>query len=101
MPSLGTGMKINRAFWDSSALIPLFCSDSYSRQSRELLRRFPQVVVWWNTSTEIHGTFVRLFQQGHLTKEGLKKSLQYHDQLRLRWREVLPVPELRDLADQC
>jgi len=90
-----------RSFWDSSALVPLFCHDSYSARSRELLRTFPEIAVWWNTPVEIHGVFIRLLKQSSISREGMSKALGYLQEFRLRWREVLPVESVRNLAEEC
>ena len=90
-----------RAFWDSSALVPLFCRDAYSSRSRQLLRRFPGIVAWWGTPVEVHGALIRLLKEGRLSAEGAEKALGYFKRLRFRWREVLPVEGVRDLAEEC
>ncbi len=90
-----------RAFWDSSALVPLFCRDIYTSRSRELLRRFPEIVTWWNTPVEIHGVLIRLSKEKRITPEGLEKGLGYVQQFRLRWREIQPVDSVRDSAEDC
>ncbi len=90
-----------RAFWDSSALGPLFCRDAYSARSRELLRQFPEVTVWWSTVVEIHGAFIRLLKENRISADGVENALLHLGQFRLRWREILPVEPVRDLAEEC
>ena len=96
-------MKSERrpAFWDSSALVPLLCRDAYSVRSRELLRRFPLIVVWWNTPVETHSAIVRLLKENRLNAEGAGKALSYLQKFRLRWREIQPVDKVRDGAEDC
>ena len=96
-------MKTKRigAFWDSSALVPLFCHDRYSSRSRELLRSFPEMTVWWTTVVEIHGAFIRLLREKSISSEGAATALAHLGEFRLRWREILPVDPVRDLAGEC
>jgi predicted nucleic acid-binding protein len=89
------------AFWDSSAVVPLLCRDSYTTRSREFLRRFPEAVSWWNTPVEVHGALVRLFKEKRITQEALNAGLSYLHEFRVRWREIQPVDRVRDLAEEC
>jgi predicted nucleic acid-binding protein len=90
-----------RSFWDSSALVPLFCHDSYSARSRELFRKFPEITVWWNTPVEIHGALTRLLKESSISQEGMARALGFLNEFRLRWREVLPVEAVRNLTEEC
>jgi uncharacterized protein len=94
-------IKERRAFWDSSALVPLFCRDAYTARSRQLLRQFTEITVWWNTVVEIHAALVRLQREGLIPAEGTEKALLHLKEFGLRWREILPVERLRDLAEDC
>jgi len=89
-----------RAFWDTSALLPLFCRDPFSTRSRELLRKYSTIVVWWGTPVEIHAALSRLQREGRLTTEGVQNVLSLVAELRLRWREILPVDRVRQLAEE-
>ncbi len=42
------------AFWDTSALVPLCCSQTFSVKARALRRKFPHITIWWGTTVEIH-----------------------------------------------
>ena len=50
---------------------------------------------------EIHGVFIRLLKQSSISREGMSKALGYLQEFRLRWREVLPVESVRNLAEEC
>jgi predicted nucleic acid-binding protein len=89
-----------RAFWDTSALLPLLCRDRFSARSRELLRKYSTIVVWWGTPVEIHAALSRLQKEGRLTEEGVASVLSILAEFRLRWREILPVDRVQQLAEE-
>src|SRR5687767_6963322 len=94
--------KDKRAFWDTSALLPLLCRDSFSSRARELLRRHSTIVTWWGTSVEVHAAFLRMQREGRMKAGDVENALQLFAGLRLRCREILPVECLRELAeDSC
>ena len=94
--------KDKRAFWDTSALLPLLCRDSFSSRSRELLRQYSTIISWWGTSVEVHAAFFRMQKEGRLKAGDVEIALQLFADFRLRWREILPVERLRELAeDSC
>jgi predicted nucleic acid-binding protein len=90
-----------RAFWDTSALLPLLCHDSLSARSRELLRKHSTIVVWWGTSVEANAAFSRLQKDGRMTAIGVQNALSFLAELRMRWREILPVDRVRGIAEEC
>ncbi|MCI0412269.1 type II toxin-antitoxin system VapC family toxin [bacterium] len=89
-----------RAFWDTSSLLPLLCRDRFSSRSRELLRRYSTIIAWWGTPVEIHAAFFRLQRDGRMTASGVENALELFAGLRLRWREILPVDRVRQLAEE-
>jgi predicted nucleic acid-binding protein len=89
------------AFWDTSSLLPLLCRDAFSVRSRELLRKYRNIVVWWGTSVEIYAAFARLQQEGRMTPTGVESALSFVAEFRLRWREILPVERVRQIAEEC
>ncbi len=91
--------KGKQAFWDSSALAPLFFRDTHSARSRRQLRWFPEMTVWWGTIAEIHGAVIQMLKERHISPEGAEKALTHLDQFRLRWREILPIEKIRELAE--
>lgn len=66
--------QIKTAFWDTSALLPLFCRDQFSVQSRDYVRKYPEIVIWWGTPVEIRSTFMRLLHETRMTAEKCTKS---------------------------
>ena len=89
-----------RAFWDTSALLPLLCRDPFSTRARTLLRQYSTIIAWWGTAVEIHAAFFRLQRDGRMTGSGVEQALELFDGLRSRWREILPVDRVRQLAEE-
>jgi predicted nucleic acid-binding protein len=85
------------AFWDSSALVPLFLREDSSRLAASYLRDF-QPVVWWGTYVEIQGAIRRIHRSGDLTDEAAKVAISRFLMLRTEWKEILPGDEIRELA---
>jgi predicted nucleic acid-binding protein len=90
-----------RAFWDTSALLPLLCHDPFSTRARELLRKHSTIVVWWGSSVEANAAFSRLQKEGRITAVGVQNALSFLAELRIRWREILPVDRVREIAEEC
>ncbi|MCI0412731.1 hypothetical protein L0222_08005 [bacterium] len=44
---------------------------------------------------------MRLLHETRMTAENVQKALLYVAEFRLRWREVLPVGRVRELAEDC
>jgi predicted nucleic acid-binding protein len=60
-------MKIESSFWDTSALLPICCSQpALSVLSKRFARQFSKKTVWWGTSVEIQSALFRLVQEGAL-----------------------------------
>jgi predicted nucleic acid-binding protein len=87
------------AFWDSSALVPLYVTQRSTQQVEGLSRKF-QVTVWWSTPVEIRSAFARLARMGQLTSNGQVQAQFELDQLRRVWREVQPSEALREQAER-
>src|SRR6202021_2710712 len=67
-------MSKQRAFWDSSALVPLCVLEAASRRAHAELRKFLPVI-WWGTSIEIHSAIARGHRLGQLNDREKKKAL--------------------------
>ncbi len=53
-------MPAKIAFWDTSAIIPLFCNQAASHKSRLIRRSFSELVFWWGTHVEVYSGINRL-----------------------------------------
>lgn len=88
-----------RAFWDTSAIVPLCCYQPASQELRRIARRVPRAVAWWGTTVEAHSAFNRLVRDGLMTERGLTQAVARLDAQRRAWVEVLPSDRVRDLAE--
>lgn len=88
------------AFWDTSAIVPLCCSQQATRHGRTLVRDLGRMIVWWGTPIEARSAFARLRREGRLSDSGLATSIKLLDQLRASWDEIQPSAKVRSLAEQ-
>jgi predicted nucleic acid-binding protein len=88
-----------KAFWDSSALVPLCVQESTSRQVRSHLRKYAPVI-WWASPVEVHSAVARLHRSGAVNETEKQGALARLAVLRRGWDEVLPDDSLRELASK-
>ena len=98
---MGQNTRALRAFWDTSAVVPLCCQDKFSIEARTLSRRFERIIVWWNTRVEIRSALTRLLRDGKINKEGFRNAMLSVEALQARWSEVLPIEAVREIAEDC
>ncbi len=91
--------KIERAFWDTSAIVPLCCQQDTSQEMRRIARRTKRVAAWWGASVEARSTFSRLVRDGQRTARGLQQAVARLEVHRASWVEVLPGDRLREIAE--
>jgi len=87
------------AFWDSSALIPLFVVQQTSPHARVLARNF-RPVVWWAASVEIQSAIARLHRSGELDQRARDVAISRLVFTQAGWREVRPSEALRAKAEE-
>jgi predicted nucleic acid-binding protein len=92
-------MSIETAFWDTSAILPLCCSQIFTVQSKKFYRKFPKTVIWWGTSVEINSGLARLKRNNHLDEKEVIKSLKLWEKFRINSRVVLPIEKIILLAE--
>ena len=92
-------MKTEIAFWDTSAILPLLCSQIFTTQSKKWLRKYPKTVIWWGTSAEINCGLARLKRDGHLTEKETVKALKLWGNFKKSARIVAPVECVLELAN--
>ncbi len=90
-------MKINLAFWDTSALVPLCCFQDKSQPLR-ILRRKYEIVAWWATAIEARSALNRLARENVISRNALTESVKRLEILKDTWREILPTEKLRALS---
>jgi predicted nucleic acid-binding protein len=91
--------KVERAFWDTSAIVPLCCHQDVSQEIRRIARRIRRVAAWWGTTVEAQSAFARLVRDGKMTVRGLKQAVARLDVQRTSWIEVLPSDRVREIAE--
>lgn len=103
MPSSKTSAKaapkIERAFWDTSAIVPLCCQQDASQEIRRIARRIKRVAAWWGTTVEARSAFSRLVRNGQMTAKGLQQAVARLEVYRASWIELLPGDRLREIAE--
>jgi len=92
-------VKREAAFWDASALVPLFVHEASSRFARQQARRFA-VVVWWASSLEVFSAICRLRRTRNISEAEWQEGSARLAALRQSWREVLPGDDVRNSAKQ-
>jgi hypothetical protein len=85
------------AFWDSSALVPLFLNEPASRIANRYLRRYTPVV-WWASPVEIASAIERSLRSGSIDPGEARQAVTSLNRLRTGWQEVSPDDAVRDLA---
>jgi predicted nucleic acid-binding protein len=83
-------MPADTAFWDTSAIIPLYCNQIMSPSVRRLRRRFEDPVVWWGTHVEVHSGINRLRCEGILNDVQSQTALEKWRRLHSRVRRIRP-----------
>ena len=91
-------MRTETAFWDTSAIIPLYCNQIMSADSRKLRRRFKVTVVWWGTHVEVNSGIRRLLRDGFVTETQSRTALEKWNKLRTLARIVNPDDKVLKLA---
>ncbi len=92
-------MKTNRAFWDTSAIVPLCCQQDASANFRRLRRQMPDVAAWWGATVEARSALARLLKEGKLTAKGIQQAIARLEAQRAAWFEVLPSAKIQLLAE--
>lgn len=90
-------MKIDLAFWDTSAIVPLCCFQDKSQTLRTLRRKY-EVVAWWATSIEAQSALKRLVSQNIISQNAYTQSVNRLEIQKDTWREILPTEKVRNLA---
>ena len=91
-------MKGSRAFFDSSAIIPVLLQQPFSARARQLLRKYQKPVLAWTTPIEVQSALSRLYREGYLNDKGYHTSMDRFLHIEDNRLEVLPTEKLRGLA---
>jgi len=90
-------MKTERAFWDTSAIIPLCCVQDFSPAARRTFRRFPKPALWWGTPVEVRSAFERLKSHNVLPNE--RSAIRHWSNFKAKAIEVQPDAALLSIAE--
>jgi len=85
-------------FWDASALLNLAVRDGSSEKVESLLRRDPEMVVWWGTSIDCASALASALRQGRISEADLPKARTVLEHLRQRAFEIQAMEEVRSRA---
>src|SRR5712691_4568904 len=89
-----------KAFWDTSAIVPLCCFQRQSAHARQMVRLYDQQVVWWTTPVEAVSSLTRLGRNGQLTTQEIGQAFARLDYMRTRWHEIQPAEQVRSQAER-
>jgi predicted nucleic acid-binding protein len=90
--------RVEPAFWDASAIVPLCIWQPPSSEMRPIVRTYGRVVVWWGTPIEVRSALARLVRTGQVSPEGKVAAQERLERLRGMWSEILPTERVRTLA---
>src|SRR5580658_8949256 len=82
-----------RAFWDTSALVPLCLLEPKTKTAYSLLRRH-RIVVWWSTPLEMTSAFMRTMRSGEISGAVYAKAQREAEGHANIWDVVQPSVQL-------
>jgi uncharacterized protein len=92
-------LSLPAAFWDSSALVPMFAEQPASRWA-DALARVWDVTVWWATPVEISSAIARLQREKTLSVEKSRAAMSLVYAARGQWQEIVPTDAVRGEAQR-
>jgi len=91
-------MKTKSAFFDTSAIIPLYCNQVMSVKSRKVRRQFKRPVIWWGTCVEVNSGLDRLLRDAILTRSQLRIALQKWETFSSQAHIIKPEDNILEIA---
>jgi predicted nucleic acid-binding protein len=91
--------KSERAFRDTSAIVPLCCHQGEFQKMRCIACRIKRVAAWWGTTVEVQSAFSCLVRNGKMTAQGLNQAAARFGVKRTSWIELLPSDHVRKIAE--
>lgn len=85
-------------FWDSSAVVALLAAETAFERLVELLAEDTTMLVWWATPVECASALARRERDGSLSPQDVGRILDRLDALSASWSEIIPSPQIRDMA---
>ena len=95
----GTRRPLKRpsAFWDASALVPLYVIQQGTSEVSALYKIY-DVVIWWTTPVEIASAFARLLRMNYLDVGKWRQLLEEVLNEAEAWSVVPPTAAIRGKA---
>jgi predicted nucleic acid-binding protein len=87
-------------FWDSSAVVALLAAEAAFDRVLALLAEDPTMLVWWATPVECASAVARRERDGSLSTHAAGLALDQLETLRMAWSEIMPSPQIRDMAQR-
>lgn len=87
------------AFWDSSSIVPLCVREPRTATARVQARKYG-ITVWWATPLEARNAFARSLRLGQITSKDQVQAILVLEDLRRKWREILPHDQVRQRAEE-
>lgn len=85
-------------FWDGSSVLALAVREPGTERLEKLLRRDPEVVLWWGTAVHCAGALANAQRDGRVVPADQPKARAVIDHLRSRAFEIQPLEEVRARA---
>ncbi|HQZ81847.1 MAG TPA: type II toxin-antitoxin system VapC family toxin [Pyrinomonadaceae bacterium] len=93
-------MPAEVAFWDTSAIIPLFCNQVTSIETRRVRQKFNELAIWWGTHVEVYSGVNRLLRERAISRDQSQASLAKWNMAYSISRIVQPEDKVLQLAIQ-
>jgi predicted nucleic acid-binding protein len=87
-------------FWDSSAIVPLLCTESETHAMLELYGADPSMLVWALTRTEIVSALCRRHREGAIARRELSEAKTRLKQLESDWTENSDYRSVQERAER-
>ncbi|NOT47071.1 MAG: type II toxin-antitoxin system VapC family toxin [Acidobacteria bacterium] len=91
-------MATEAAFWDTSALVPLFVFQDASLAAQREHRNYPAKTLWWGTQVEVRSSLARLIRDGEIDPGGFETAVKKWLAISQRSRELPPSLRVLEIA---
>ncbi len=87
-------------YWDASALIPLFVSETKTPSIQSILKEDPEIITWWSTPVECLSALWRLHRMKAFDDSRLREARKLCDELMTAIDFVTPSRPVRERAQR-
>jgi len=91
-------MSLPTAFWDSSALIPLFAAQTQTERVSQFFAKY-RIAVWWSTAVEIVSGLTRVERMGEIDHDEFLVGKQLAQTVAATWVSIRPSERIA--AEAC